>query len=908
LSAARNVGLAEATGEIVAYTDADTRVDPDWLMFLVQPFLNSNVVGSGGPNVVPADDPPIAQCIARAPGGPTHVLLDDRIAEHVPGCNMAFRREALLAIGGFNPIYLRAGDDVDVCWRLQARGGKIGFASAALVWHHHRSSIKAYWRQQLGYGEGETWLMAHHPEKFLDGHMLWHGRIYSPLPFVRSLWGTKINAGVWGTAAFPSVYRTDVHPFAFLPHSIRWQLVSFVLTAIGVVVAALGGHPWASTLLLASGIVGIAVTIAKNLDYALRSEVDNLRGVDPGEGGSHLRRAANRSWYRSVLAYLHFIQPLARIRGRIRGVLSPPEVALPDARPQTSRGPTPSLGEIARALLLISGSVTEDRFWSETWTSADRVLAQLTEWLRRSRAVRTIEIDEGWSDDRDVSVFVGRWAWLDMRALVEDHGAGRSLLRVSTHLRPTTFGIVAAVAFGAAALAAAATGLALKQRVAGSLGAAVAVGLIGFVIWRTSQAAAIVRRGVARVTLESGMSSMPSGPALAPIVAPALLRRYGLRSALIFGLMIVSLGASTFILREAVTGPVIGVKKGYGGDYGPAIEAAIDNPGGIVVSPTGEVYFADSNNNTIRRIDARNNPDIEPIAGNHDLGPGFSGDNGPATEAQLDTPGGVCIAPDGDIVVADSHNDRIRRVDRPTQVISTIAGSGENGYDGDTKLATDAALNNPSAVACASNGNIYIADTFNFRVRMIDARTGLIQTVAGDGTAGDPMDVGDGGPATGAHLNTPTDVVLARNGDLYIADMHHNRIRRVDAKTGIISTVAGMGLWGNLGDEGPATAARLASPAGIAVVQEPSGNVTLFIADSNNGNVRAVGPDGIIRNLSEQGRVAFGEPTRVAYAPRRGELWVADSSNDRLVPLMVPKIAPSLVPPQRPAPPRRIGG
>ena len=95
------------------------------------------------------------------------------------------------------------------------------------------SSVKAYWRQQVGYGEGETWLMAHHPEKFLDGRMLWRGRIYSPLPFVRSLWGTRINAGVWGTAAFPSVYRTDVHPFAFLPHSIKWQVISFVLTLAG---------------------------------------------------------------------------------------------------------------------------------------------------------------------------------------------------------------------------------------------------------------------------------------------------------------------------------------------------------------------------------------------------------------------------------------------------------------------------------------------------------------------------------------------------------------------------------------------------------------------------------------------------------------------------------------------------
>src|SRR4029079_13569903 len=294
LSAARNVGLAEATGEIVAYTDADTRVDPDWLTFLVQPFLTSDVVGSGGHNLVPPDDPPVAQCIARAPGGPTHVLLDDRIAEHVPGCNMAFRRDALLSIGGFNPIYLRAGDDVDVCWRLQARGWKIGFAAAALVWHHHRASVKAYWRQQVGYGEGEIWLMAHHPDKFLDGRMLWRGRIYSPLPFVRSLWGTRINAGVWGTAAFPSVYRTDVHPFAFLPHSVRWQVLSFVLAIAGAIVTAIGRHSWAAALLLASGSIAMSAPLAKNLAYAWRSAVDSLKG--------------NRLWYRAVVAYLHFLQ------------------------------------------------------------------------------------------------------------------------------------------------------------------------------------------------------------------------------------------------------------------------------------------------------------------------------------------------------------------------------------------------------------------------------------------------------------------------------------------------------------------------------------------------------------------------------------------------------------------------
>ena len=912
LSAARNVGLAEATGEIVAYTDADTRADRDWLTFLVQPFLTSDVVGSGGPNVVPADDPPIAQCIARAPGSPTHVLLDDRIAEHVPGCNMAFRRDALLEIGGFNPIYLRAGDDVDVCWRLQARQWKIGFAASALVWHHHRSSINAYWRQQVGYGEGETWLMAHHREKFLDGRMLWRGRIYSPLPFVRSLWGTRINAGVWGTAAFPSVYRTDVHPFAFLPHSIRWQVLSFILAVAGAIVAIVGGHQWAAAILLATGGVGLAATVAKNITYAWRSDVASLPGVGANARRHPLRRAWARLWYRVLVGHLHFIQPLARVRGRIRGLLSPPEIAQPAGEPQTSRGPRPSLGEAWRALLLISGSVTEDRFWSETWTSADRVLVQLTEWFRGSRAVRAIDVDEGWSDDRDVSVFIGRWAWLDIRAMVEDHGGGKSLVRIGMHLRPTTFGIVTALGLGFALLVGAAAGLALTVPLAGRIVAVFTLGLVAAVAWRTAQTTAIARRGIRRVTVGNGMIAMRSGPAHVPLLAPAGLWVYGLRSAIIFVVMILSLGAGTFMLREAATGPVIGGRKGFGGDYGLAMDAWLDAPGGIAVAPNGDLFIADSNNDVIRRADARDN-NLYPYAGDHDSGSGFSGDNGPAISAQLDTPDGVDIAPDGDVVVADSHNDRIRRVDRPTGIITTIAGSGENGYDGDEKPATEAALNTPSAVAVDQRtGNIYIADTLNYSIRMIDAKTGLIHTVAGDGTPGEGQDVGDGGPATSAHLNMPSDVELdARTGDLYIADMHHNRIRKVDVKTQIITTVAGSGAWGDRGDDGPATKAQLAGPAGVAVVPEPGGKVTIFIADYYNGHVRAVGPDGIIRDLSDEGRTAFGAPTRVAYAatgPHRGWLYVTDSSEDKVVPLIIPKIAPKLVPPRPIAPARRVGG
>jgi GT2 family glycosyltransferase/sugar lactone lactonase YvrE len=892
LSAARNVGLKNARGTIVAYTDADTRVDADWLTFLVQPFLTSDVVASGGPNVVPADDPPMAQCIARAPGGPTHVLLDDRIAEHVPGCNMAFRRDALSEIGGFNPIYLRAGDDVDVCWRLQARGWKIGFAAAALVWHHHRSSVEAYWRQQVGYGEGERWLMAHHPEKFLDGRMLWRGRIYSPLPFVRSLWGTKINAGVWGTAAFPSVYRTDVHPFAFLPHSVRWQVFSVVLTIAGLAVASISGHDWAAALLLGAGIIGLATTVAKNVAYALRSDIASLPG-------SRLR-------HRAIVAYLHFIQPFARIAGQIRGLLSPPEVALPVAARQTSRGPRPSLREAWRALLLLSGSVAEDRFWSETWTSSERVLTQLTLWLRRSRAVGAIEIDDGWSDDRDVSVLVGRWAWLDLRALVEDHGSGRALLRVSTNLRPTGLGVVSAVSLASALFAAAGAGVALRWPLAGATAAILAVALTGLTAWRTAQATAILKRGVEAVASGFGMVPMKPGPARPPLVAPSMLRAYGMRSAAMFLVMILALGTGTFMLREAATAEVIGARKGFAGDYGPAPVAWLDTPGGIEVAAAGDVFFADSNNHVIRRINARDNT-IVTVVGNNALGAGFSGDFGPATRAQLDTPDGVAIAPDGDLIVADSHNNRIRRVDWPTGVIITIAGSGDSSYDGDDKPAVEAALNTPSAVAVAPSGDIYIADTLNYRVRMIDHATGFIHTIAGDGRPAIEEPVGDGGPATAAHLNMPSDVDIGPNGDIYIADMHHQRVRKVDARTRVITTVAGSGRWGRTGDGGPATDASLAGPAGIAVVPDAGGRLTLYIADYYNGRVRAVTPDGFINDVGSEGRVEFGAPTRVAYAPRRASLWIADSSLDRLVALRIRTDTAAATRPAAAPPQRRVG-
>ena len=272
-------------------------------------------------------------------------------------------------------------------------------------------------------------------------------------------------------------------------------------------------------------------------------------------------------------------------------------------------------------------------------------------------AGRTIATSARWSA-------AGR-GWTSAR-IVEEHGSGKGLLRVSTHLRPTGFGIVSAVAIAAALLASAIAGLGLRWPLAGAAAAFLAVAIPAFAAWRTAQVTAIVHRAVKSVADRAGMVAMKSGPARVPLVAPSVLRVYGLRTAAVFLVMIVGLGAGTFMLREVATAEVIGARKGYAGDNGPAIQAWLDTPGGITVAGTGDVYFADSNNQVIRRIDPRNN--ITTVVGNNALGRGFAGDFGPATEAQLDTPDGVAIAPDGDLIVADSHNDRIRRIDRQTAI------------------------------------------------------------------------------------------------------------------------------------------------------------------------------------------------------------------------------------------------
>ena len=499
LSAARNVGLAQAAGEIIAFTDADVRVDPDWLSYLVQPLVTSDVVGSGGPNVVPLDDPYVAQCVARSPGGPTQVLLTDRTAEHVPGCNMAFRRSALAAIGGFNPVFLRAGDDVDVCWRLQSKGQTIGFSPSALVWHHHRPSITAYWRQQVGYGEGETWLDAHHPEKFNRGNMIWRGRIYSPLPFVRSLSGRRINTGVWGTAAFPSVYRTDVNAAQFLPHSPLWLAISTLILIAGTA-ALLSPSTGAAALLLAAGILGWGTTILRCARFGLRSDLSQLTKTTP------LRRAC----YRLLIAVLHFIQPLARFHGRVRGMLSPPPVIEPERVTRFPwKAPVFAVRDSVSATRLLVGGRTEEIFWGERWTSQHSLLAEITGLLRAVRPSRHVEVDDGWHLERDVSMALGRWGRLDLRAFVEEHDGAKVLLRVTTQLRPAICGIVLALTLTTLPVMTTSAFIALRWPWLSAACVATAGFALVRALWQAATGVAVMRQATLLATRGAGMIPLP---------------------------------------------------------------------------------------------------------------------------------------------------------------------------------------------------------------------------------------------------------------------------------------------------------------------------------------------------------------------------------------------------------------
>src|SRR5438876_5770599 len=394
LALARNVGLKEATGEIVAYIDDDARPDPQWLRYLAATFMSTAHAGVGGPNIAPPGDGPIAECVARAPGGPVHVLLNDREAEHIPGCNMASRKSSLEAIGGFDPQFRTAGDDVDVCWRLLARGWTLGFHPAALVWHHRRNSLRTYWRQQIGYGRAEAMLERKWPEKYNGpGHVRWAGRIYgSGLTHALGWRRPRVYHGVWGGSPFQSLYQPASSLLGSLPQMPEWHLMTASLTAIAALSVAWKPFKFALPLL--------ACAVAPPLAQAWVSAVRARFADGPAPWAVRLRRLL-------LTAGLHVMQPIARLRGRLIEGLTPWR------RRGTLR---------AAPLWPVTASV-----WSEQWQEQEQRLHAMEAGLRADGA----SVLRGGRHARwDLEVRGGFFGAARLLMGVEEHSGGKQLIRL----------------------------------------------------------------------------------------------------------------------------------------------------------------------------------------------------------------------------------------------------------------------------------------------------------------------------------------------------------------------------------------------------------------------------------------------------------------------------------------------
>lgn len=390
LSYARNVGMEAARGEIVVYTDSDCEADEDWLYYLALALVRGGYVGMGGPNLIPDEGSWVADCVGMSPGGPTHVMIDDREAEHVPGCNMAFYRWALKQINGFDPQFRKAGDDVDVIWRLQDLGYQIGFAPAAQVWHYRRNTVKAYLKQQRGYGEAEAMLKFKHPDHFnILGASHWRGKIYGSDSTGIRVGGDVIYHGLFGTGLFQTIYRRPASLILMMLMSIEWQLLAFFVTVLGLAFVPL---LWVALLMFLTPIVLACIASSQA----------------PAPRHPH--------WLsRPLIALLHYRQPIVRGWARY-SVRLKAKVLNGQARGYRRRAALPFDPDDRFTL----------RYWSKT---QDRflLLKKITDEVRA--AGWRYRLDSGWNG-WDMEIYGSRYVKLRLTTATEKHHGVGLLTRV----------------------------------------------------------------------------------------------------------------------------------------------------------------------------------------------------------------------------------------------------------------------------------------------------------------------------------------------------------------------------------------------------------------------------------------------------------------------------------------------